>query len=478
MTTTSAFAQHTKAAERAYNATLWQDAVPEFEAALSLIAAGDAPPDDEAPLLTQLGTCYWNQAEARTAWRTLRRAIGLCRDRGDGVGMARATVEILRIWGPPERHKAMADEALEALGDADAYLRANLLLRRTWYFEGEEFERAFAEAMVIADEHNFEDLLATRKQIESRRYFDDGRLDEALALIDEMHATYARFGKHDQASGVLRGAGFVTMVYGWLDQGAEIARRAYQYAHDTHLLFNESLTLTDLAGEAFARADYDRCQEVVDRLPNSTDFRGDLYKMWITELHGDSEGALRQMVDPDRAGGAPTALSQTHCANAGVLFHAGNTSAAARELTAWAEVARQFNSWTDELPPVADCLVALGEQSVIEEVQARFDSLAERPAVAYYCTLQGRALHPAHGMVSMRLGRIDEAERAYREGLAWCDRERVPVDAGLCHVGLSDIARERGDEADAATHLRAAALLFEKHNALLWLKRLIEPRRG
>jgi len=476
MTTTSAFAEHCEAAWRAYDATLWQDAVPELEAALSLIAAGDAPADGEAALLTQLGACYWNLAEARTAWRTLRRAIALCRERGDNVGMARATMEILRIWGPPDRHRAMAEEALAALGAADPYLRANLILRRVWY-DDDDFNEVFAEAMAIAERYNFEDLLATRKQLESRRAFDEGRIDDGLALNDETHATFARFGKHDQASGVLRGAGFVTMAYGRLDQGAEVSRRAYEYARDVHLLFSESLPLTDLAGEAFARAEYDRCLELVALLPNTTDFRGDLYKMWITELRGDVDEAVRQMVDPDRAGGAPTALSQTHCANAGVLFHAGNERAATRELNAWADLARQFNSWLDELPPVADCLVALGEQSLVEEVQARFDFFAGKPTAMYYCTLQGRALHPAHGMVSLRLGRIDEAERAYRDGLAWCERERVPVDAGLCHVGLADIARSKGAEEEAREHLRAAASLFEQHNARLWLKRLIEPRR-
>lgn len=89
--------QHRIAAERASAATLWDDAVREYEAALSLVAAGDAAGEDKAARLTALGSCYWNLAEARTAWRTLRRAISLCRDRGDGAGMARATVEIVRI---------------------------------------------------------------------------------------------------------------------------------------------------------------------------------------------------------------------------------------------------------------------------------------------------------------------------------------------------------------------------------------------
>ena len=70
--TSSPFASHVSAADRAFEATRWDDAVREYEAALSLIAAGDAPTDGEPALLTSLGACYWNLAEARTAWRTLR----------------------------------------------------------------------------------------------------------------------------------------------------------------------------------------------------------------------------------------------------------------------------------------------------------------------------------------------------------------------------------------------------------------------
>src|SRR5437879_3701241 len=134
--------EHRLNAERAAEATLWADAIREYEACLSIVSAGDAPDEDEAALLTALGSCYWNLSEARTARRTLRRAIALYRDRGDSVGLARATVEILRIWGPPDRQRAMAEEAFEALGDRDPYLKARLLLRLRWFDEDntEKFE--------------------------------------------------------------------------------------------------------------------------------------------------------------------------------------------------------------------------------------------------------------------------------------------------------------------------------------------------
>jgi tetratricopeptide (TPR) repeat protein len=470
--------QHRIAAERAMEATLWDDAAREYEAALSLVAAEEGAGEDEAALLTALGACYWNLAEARTAWRTLRRAIALCRDRGDGAGMARATVEILRIWGPPERHRAMADEALAALGAGDPYLRAQLLVRRrTWYHSDDDLDDAFREAITLAEQHGFEDLLTMRTQLASRRAFDEGRIDESISLTESAHESYARLRRYDQAAGVLRGAGFVTMAYGRLDQGAALAARTLAYAREVHLRFTEQLALMDLAGEAFARCDFSRSRDLIAQSPGDVDFRGDLYKMWMTELAGDIDGALRQMVNPERSGGATTALSQTHCANAGVLFHANSLDAARQALQTWAEVARQGDSICDEVPAIFDCLVALGDDALLGEVHAALERDAARPSPTTYCTLQGRALAPARGAVALRLGRLDEAERAYRDGLAWCERESVPIDAAHCHAGLSGAARARGDEEAAATHLAHAASIFEAQHARLWLDQLVAARR-
>ena len=469
------FTQHRLAAEGAMDATLWDEAAREYEAALSLIAAGEGAGEDEGALLTALGACYWNLSEARTAWRTLRRAIALYRDRGDGVGMARATTEILRIWGPPDRHRAMADEALAALGDADPYLRALLLLRRSWH---DDDDPELQEVLRLAEQHGFEDLLTINTQIESRKAFDTGRLDEANALSESAHERYARLRVYDPAAGVLRGAGFVTMMYGRLDEGAALATRCLAYARQVHLRFTEQLALMDLAGEAFARADYARCRAVLAQTPTDSDFRGDLYRMWMTELAGDSDGALRMMVDPERGGGAPTALSQTHCANAGVLFHAGKRDAARRELETWAQVARQSGSFCEELPAIFDCLVALGGDELVTEVHDALANNAAKAAPMAYGTLQGRAIGPARGALALRLGLTDEAERAYGEGLAWCERERVPIDAGLCLAGLAGVARSRGDENTAAAHLERAASTFEEHDARLWLERLVIAPRG
>ena len=69
-------------ADKAHFYLIARGSAMECLAALSLLAGGDGGDEDEVGLLTALGGCYWNLAEARTSWRTLRRAIALAQERG------------------------------------------------------------------------------------------------------------------------------------------------------------------------------------------------------------------------------------------------------------------------------------------------------------------------------------------------------------------------------------------------------------
>ncbi|MGB2695118.1 MAG: hypothetical protein WBD55_08015 [Dehalococcoidia bacterium] len=432
--------QHRLAGEAAENATLWQEAVREYEQCLSLAAqTADSAGRDEPALLTSLGRCYWNLSEARTAWRTLRRAISLYQERGDPVGQAHATVEILRIWGPPERHRMMAEEALLALGDAEPYLRARLLLALRW--SDENFEEMYTQAIALAEQHGFEDILASRVQREAWQAIDDGRVDEGTRLFLSAHETYARLGIHDVAAGTLRGAGFGTLESGRLDEGFGFASRAFEYASSVNLHFAAQLALMDMAGVHFARGDFAACEALLDRSPGDSDFRGDLYRMWMAEARADIDGALRLMVSPERGGNTPTAVGQIHAAAAGLLFRAGKVDAASQALRAWGEVERPDNDayWT-ETPALLECLTALGDDALLRRVYDSFKSRDERVKTAVrFSTLQGRALAPLLGGVCLRLALLEEAERHYREGLAWCERERCARDAALCRAGLDQV---------------------------------------
>jgi tetratricopeptide (TPR) repeat protein len=466
---------HRAAADAAFAATQWQDAVAEYEAALSLATAEGNPALDEAEILTRLGSAYWSMSEARTGWRTLRRAMSLYRDRGDALGFARATVEVLRIWGPWERQLAMSNEALEMLGGDDldaerAYLRARLLMATSWRGRDERWN----EAIAIGEKHGFADIVASKVEDASwRSYRNGGPIDEWVGLALEAHQAYASVGAHEPACGCLRSCSFSLLECGDLDRGAEMARRCIEYARGKHLKFHEELALTDLAGEAFARADYDRCVAVLDELMTNTDFRADLYRMWIVERSGDTKRAVQMMVDPERAGRAATGMSQTHGAAAGVLYRAGIEEPAKRELEQWAEIAEHGHDLAIEAPVLFECIAALGSDELVRKTCNAYEAHdADGPRIPVFATLSGRAVAPAHGALLVRLGRLDDAERVYRDGLHWCERERVPVDAGLCLAGLADVSAARGDDEMAADYRSQARGLFEAHGAALYLPRV------
>ena len=427
---------HRRAAEAAEQATEWQDAVREYEQALSLVAqAGDAAGQDEAALLTGLGRCYWNLSEARPAWRTLRRAMTLYDERDDAIGLARATVEIRRIWGPPERHREFVEHALERLGDVEPHLQALLLAYQRW-----DDETAFDRAMALAEEHGFEDVLAIRKDEHAWKAMREGRVDEAVRLTTESHNTFARLGRHDAAAATLRGAAFGLIEMGRLDEGYAVAERSFEYATKVHLNFQSQLALMDMAGVAFARGDFAQCEEIVAMAPTDSDFRGDLYRMWIAEAQGDIDRALQLMVSPERGGNTPTAMGQIHAAAAGLLYRAGKREAAAQALRAWADVQRgdDDEAYWMEAPALVECFLDLGDEGLVRAVYDRLRARDERSvAPVRFATLQGRSLFPLRGGICARLGLIEEARQHYREGIAWCEAEGCAADAGACRRGLA-----------------------------------------
>lgn len=87
-----------------------------------------------------------------------------------------------------------------------------------------------------------------------------------------------------------------------------------------------------------------------------------------------------------------------------------------------------------------------------------------------------RTVHRLRGALPLRLGRPDEAEAAFREGLAWAERERCPVEAGRCLQGLAEVAERRGDHGAAMTRLDQAAALFQQHGAALYLRQVLAKK--
>ena len=440
------------AAEAAYD---WPEAIRLYEEALSSLAReGDAWPAAEADLLTALGRSYWRNAEARPAWRTLMRAITSCKQRGDAAAQARAAVEIMRIWGPWERHKMLGEDALAALGDAEPYLRSRLL---------SQLDRG-DEAFAIAEANGYEDVLAWRIARASWRAIDAGKLDEAQALSRQAFEAHDRLGGFEAASGSLRNIGFSLMVSGDLGAGEALARQSFEYAGRFNLRFYEQLARMDVVGAAFARCDWPECERLLAETPGDLDFRADLFRMWIAELRGDAPAARALLTDPQRGGGSADALAQIHSANAGVLYQLGEHGAARAEFAAMFENIRQESEAEHYMPAAIDAILALEPDDVIAECDRQIDPKQRTRGGAYvYSTLQGRALHYTRGVLALRLARDDDAAAHFEKGVAWAERERCPLDAAACHEGLAQISTRRGDAEDADRHSQQATMLRKSH---------------
>jgi len=449
--------QHTaptaaRAAEAAFD---WPEAIRLYEEALSsLPREGDAWPAAEADLLIALGRGYWRNAEARPAWRTLMRAITSCKQRGDAAAQGRATVEIMRIWGPWERHKMLGEDALAALGDSEPYLRARLL---------SQLDRG-DEAFAIAEANGYEDVLAWRIARASWRAIDAGKLDEAQALSRQAFEAHDRLGGFEAASGSLRNIGFSLMVSGDLGAGEALARQSFEYAGRFNLRFYEQLARMDVVGAAFARCDWGECKRLLAPTAGELDFRLDLFRMWIAELRGDAASSRALIVDPQRAGGGPDALAQIHSGNAGVLYRMGEHGAARAELAGMLQNCRPESEDEHYLPAAVDAIIALEGEDVIAECDRQIDPKRRTRGGAYvYSTLQGRALHYTRGALALRLRRDDEAATHFESGIAWAERERCPLDAAACHEGLAQISTRRGDTEDADRHSQQALALRKRH---------------
>ncbi len=409
-------------AEGAEAATLWQEAAALYERCLS---DGDCAPIEQASLLFALGRCYRNLGEARTAWRSLMRAIALYRKAGDASSMAAATVEALRIWAPPERQQALAREALDMLGPGESRTHVFLL-----FSLGRD-----ADARAIARRQEYADIIAGEEHWEARHLVGEGRIDEYMSLARAFHEAAAGAADHDRASGSLRGAGYNVLAAGRLDEGMALARESAAYARSKHLRFPEQLAALDIAGVLFARDELDACGALLNEIPGDLDFRKDLFRAWIAERRSDNDAAVALLPEPERAGGAGGALSQVHAGRAGVLWRAGKHRAAAHELDAYAAAGRDDGRLLDDAAAMLECLIAEADDALLK------DLLAEERPHERYSTLQGRGLDAVRGAAALRLGMRDDARAHYGRGVAWAREQRCGYDEALCARGLADTSK-------------------------------------
>ena len=121
----------------------------------------------------------------------------------------------------------------------------------------------------------------------------------------------------------------------------------------------------------------------------------------------------------------------------------------------------------------AEAIAIIGDDAT---ARSAFEVLGRLRDTAGFLQFTYEALDRLRGLLALRLGLLDDANAYFLAGLAMCERERCPIEAGRCHQGLAEVAQRRGDVARASEHLDAAGELFAKHGAKLYLDQVLAKK--
>jgi class 3 adenylate cyclase len=470
------------AAQQAEAQFAWDQAAKHYEACLSLVSEAEgAPADDESTLLTALGTCARNAGDYRAAWRALMRAIAVYRESGDAPGQARATLEALRINSPPGRQVELARDALAALRGDEPHLEAQLLATMSMVgrFTAEASE-AGEQARYLVNKHGFKDVEALLTFAEANRAANlNGELTRAAELYAEAHRQLESTGQVPHAAHAAMFHALNVLSTGELDRGRMAAEESLAYARRHHIAFDEMVTASLIAAVFLARCEFDAFEALSEERGANSGYLLDLMRAGRAEMAGDFDEAVALLPDPRVAGGQPLFSGHVHAGRARVLHNAGR-SGPARD-----EFARMCESMT--LNPMS--LVAGGiaiHVSVFGFIDEALPMLADEPFMnaadellkgrvepEFEFDWTGRNVRRAMAGTKLHLGLLDEAEDQYRQALAWCERERCPIEAGRCLRGLAEIAEQRGDPGEAIKLLDQAGERFRQHGAKFYLDQVI-----
>ncbi len=458
----------------------WDEAARQYERCLTLVTeADDRLGEDEAELLIVLGRCARDDGQARSAWRALMRALTLYRQRGDGVGFARAFLEADLIPAPPERKVPLLMEAIELLGARDPYLEAELASRVLFwdrFVDKEKLAAARRRVSELVAEHGFEDVQTTLLAVDGNQAMRSGDFARAMELRREVFERYARLGHPRLAANNAYFLANLVLATG-LDEGRAAAEQALAYAQTHHIRYYEENSAALLLALLLARCDFPGFDALAAERASDASWVPMVLRAGRAETAGDVDGALALLPDSAAAAGLNVELVLIHGTRARVLANAGQHDRARQELRGGREafVATGGVFIDHGLSAFDEALTQVADRALLETIDAelRRDPVALR---ADYQPLTGRSTQRVYGDIALRLDRLEDAEERFRTGLEWCERERCPVEAGRCLAGLAEVAERRGEPAEALGLLDRAAVLFRQHGAKLYLDRVIAAK--
>ncbi len=464
------------AAEQAEAQTAWDEAARHYEACLSLVTAEGASEKsleaDEAALLKSLGRCQVNAGVFRPAWRSLMRAITLCRERGDWSGAAEAALLSERVPAPGPRHVEVVTAALDAPGERDPHAEALLYASRANHgVFSLERDQDIAQAALLADAHGFTDVSAALLHVRAVLAAERGEPEHAQRLRREAAGLFRSIGDHSRAAGEEFDRALALLFLGCLDEGEEAFAASLKLATETHNRYVVWNNLGFAAVIAFLRCDFDQARDMVTEATGS--FLRQNMLTCIAELKGEFGGIDDILPPVEMTGGLAWMRLEVHGTRARVLWEAGEAERARAEYEAWSEAAREAREGPGgivNVEAIGHCLAAIGEEEIIRRV---YESGTSRPQVhfGYFGSMDC-----FRGQLALRLGLVDEAERWFQAGVEVCERERCPVEVGRNLQGLAEVAKRRGNRGEALACLDRAAGLFQKHGARLYLDQIVAKK--
>ena len=305
----------------------------------------------------------------------------------------------------------------------------------------------------------------------------NGEFARAVELGREAFERYARLGRPRNAAESAYFASNSALGAGSLDEGRVAAEHALAYAQAHHVRFYEENSAAQLLALMLARCDFAGFDALAAEHASDASWVVTLLRAGRAEMAGDIDGALALLPDPAAAGGVPVNLMWIHGSRARVLANAAQHDRARQELramrAAWAVGVTRF--FDHGLSAVDEALTQIADSALLQTIDAelRTDPVALR---ANYQPLTGRSTQRIYGDVALGLDQLEDAEMRFRTGLAWCERERCPIEAGRCLHGLAEVAERRGDAAEALSLFDRAAVLFQQHGAKLYLDRVIAAK--
>jgi DNA-binding SARP family transcriptional activator len=465
-----------RAGRQALAQLAYEDAANHFERAL--VVAPDA-----GELLTGLGDARLRAGDVEASRESFSTAAALARERDDGELLARAALGRSGLGATVLGHDpdtvALLEDALAALGEGSAALRARLLGRLAIELYHSppvaRREQLSAEAVALARDAGDPGALADALSARHVALWSPPHLDERLALADEMVALAEAGGDREHA---LQGRNW--RVLDLLERGDIDAARSEidehgRLADELRLPGYQWWTPMWAAMLAFLEGRMEAAErlraEAVEIGRRASDRVADLFS-WIQTVFVDLESepiAPTAPTDvPDRL--AVQAVQSAFRSDLPLIYaEMGRTDDARSELEAlasdrFAGVASDMN-WLASMVELGQGAALLGARERAEELYELLLPYRARSVLVGRAALCLGPVELHLGVLATALGRFGDAERHLDAAARWAAAAGARPWAAWTDVHRAELLAARGDTTAAA---QLAARVAREAQALGW----------